>query len=59
MEPLKVSLPDPEHSHYDESGHQFFTHSHTHGGMHRHELTGNGRFVVVYGPGNFSPKASH
>ena len=55
--PIPVSLPDPEHSHFNTATQRFMTHSHPHDGPHRHGLA-NGRPVVVHQPGNYSPKAA-
>jgi hypothetical protein len=57
VEPLKVDLPDPEHSHWSEEHKRFLTHSHVHGGPHQHVVV-DGRRRVVNGPGNYSPKGS-
>lgn len=57
MKPLKVSLPAPEHSHYDESTHRFVTHTHPHAGPHKHVVI-NGHVATKNVPGNYSPKAA-
>lgn len=55
--PLKVNLPDPEHSHFDPVANRFVTHSHPHDGLHRH-ADRNGHVIVVHEPGNYSPRAA-
>lgn len=58
MQPLKVSLPNPDHTHWSTEQNRFIGHSHPHAGPHRHRIV-NGRGVVVNEPGNYSPKPTH